>query len=820
EQQLSDSLPILRFPKPQGSQYLANWVSNSAPDIKQPPNMSDSNLLADSAYEIINGTDSESQDGRLTESTGSLSVSRPDDVHSLDGSEAHYNSDSDEESDHSSHASSIRYADQALQNPSTQPPMSSLEYGSATEGSGVVVRSIEFQEGNGDGGDGSDGQVLLEKISVKHTIREFTEVESSALAQSLDLPDAPKRLVATIRQTMSQAYLSTKEPLKLLYVGRPDAQRSIVLKICSAIWVSPKNGAKEEDYFNRHREGVYNIVPISSFGPSPELELMEASPYQIRVDHCTAAEEIIFEGASLPNDTVYSITVGNNKSYLSLFSPSGSVVQPKWDLPNIAIFYCSEEEDTESQRTRDAAWAFMNRHGVPSIFITERQSFGKQPAKRWAKYVNEHTVHMCLESRDPERPMAPQRFPIDHSSFVDIDARQMNRNLAYLAGLTEPEEPISELETSTFEGIQELGLFEASEKARRAWAKFLDSPIPKQWLLLAFIAPILMSLIVSLLTMVFPASPRPGNSSQTSNLPHSLGVSMTSHIPTVATSTTTVVINVTSTRTVQVSQAKPTTSTLASALSFAGLLSDRPLTAPVDHEIKKPVCSAKKTTCSVHIHGPTELLVAIPGRNRALWLAHGAIDIDVYRGTEPLKTKLSSVDEGVLVELAAKDAYGILNVSVVTSRRPKINETFEVDFGKSAVSEAIDAGLQIFQGAIQKVSARFGEASQLVEDTYVPAVSKLSAAFGHALAAARDHRSAVRRATSQAREHIVRQLESAEKLRKGVDVSILQAQIASRLWYLKMQGRMEEYAEYQRKASEFLKLKYDELARVQKVQEK
>ncbi|GAB1320320.1 hypothetical protein MFIFM68171_10530 [Madurella fahalii] len=818
-EQLSASLPILRFPKPQGSQHLANWVSNSFPGIMEPsPIMSDSSSLADSAYEIINGTDSESQDGRLTESTGSLSAPRPDDVHSLDGSEAPYDSDSDEESDHSSHASSIRYADQALQNPSTQLPTSSLEYGSNTEGSGVVVRSIEFEEGDG------DEPVLLEKISVKHAIREFSEEESTAMARNLGLPDAPKRLVATIRQTMSQTYLSTREPLRLLYVGRPDAQRSIVLKICNAIWASPKIGTKDQDCFSRHREGVYNIVPISSFGPAPELDLMQASHYQIKVEHCTSAEEVIYEGGSFPGDTVYSITIEHDRAYTSLFSPSGSVVQPRWDLPHIAIFYCAEKDDTEAERTRNAAWAFMNRHGVPSIFITEQQDFRKKPAGRWADCIDEHTVHLCLESRDPERPMAPQRFPIDYTSFADIDARQMNRNLAYLTGLSEPGEPVVKMETPSAKETQRPELLATFGRAKQAWTTFVEPHVPKRWLVLAFALPILMSFAISFFATVFPKSSRQEGGPQTLSQPNSIcvsplsrstaGLTTTSQVPPVATSTTTVVINVTSTRTVQVSQAKPSTSTLASALSFAGLLSDRPSAAAVNSEIKRPVCAPKKTTCSVHIHSPTELLIAIPGRNKAVWLAHGAISVDVHRGDELLRTKMSSVDEGVLVELPLKDAYGVLNVSVVTTRRPKINETFEVDFGKTAIADVFETGLHMLEDAIKRLSAGVDEASHLIEGKYVPA-------FDRALEAVRSRTvDNVNRATNNAREHIVRHLESAEKLRKTVDLAILQAQITSRLWWLRMQGRMDEYAEYQRKASQFLKMKHDELVRGQKPQEK
>ncbi|KAM4062322.1 hypothetical protein HRG_009172 [Hirsutella rhossiliensis] len=88
---LSSSEPFLRFPRPQGNRRLANWISASDPDIMRLTTATEDTGLAESTYELITGTDSESQDGNYTESmgdsVGSLDPHRPDDVHSLDGTE-------------------------------------------------------------------------------------------------------------------------------------------------------------------------------------------------------------------------------------------------------------------------------------------------------------------------------------------------------------------------------------------------------------------------------------------------------------------------------------------------------------------------------------------------------------------------------------------------------------------------------------------------------------------------------------------------------------------------------------------------------------
>ncbi|KAK3302321.1 uncharacterized protein B0T15DRAFT_301068 [Chaetomium strumarium] len=802
EQRLATSLPILRFPRPQGSRHLANWVSNSSPDIMK-STMSDTSSLTDSSYEIIHNTDTESQDDRLTESVGSLSVPQQGDVHSLDGSETPSHTESDDELDHSPYVPSITYADQALSNPSGQLPATSLEYGSSTEGSGVVVSAIEFPE------EESDEAAFSEKISAKHAIREFDDIEAMAIAQDMDLLHVPNRLVASIRQTMSHTYLSTREPLRVLYVGRADAQRSIVLKICSAMWVSPKNTLNGQDPFGRYHEGVYNIVPVSSFGPAPELDLIEASACQIKVEHCISAEAICGQDSAL--GAVFSVTVEHERSYTSFLPPSGSVVHPKWDLPHVAVFFCADSDDAEAERTRHAAWSFMNRHGVPCVFIAEQQNF----CNRWDQYIDEHVLHLCLESRDLERPLPPHRFPIDYASFANIDSRQMNRHLAYLTGLTQDEETAFEQDTSATQSmLAGLQTQKALGKAKRVFHQLAERSDVNRWIW-ALLIPVLVSMVTPLLFSIFSGWPRSGGPPQFQPLssgvtPPTSRVDSATRSSPVPTSTTTVVINVTSTKTVQVSQTKPSTSALASALSFAGLLSDTPSATPAESETKRPVDSTRRTVCSVRVYSSTELLVAIPSRNKAVWLADGAIDIDVRRSDGPIKTRISSVDEGVLVELPAKEAYGVLNISVVTTRRPRINETFQVDFGKNVLAEAFDAGFHMLKGIARKMELRAGGVPHLVDEARKFREEVVST-MEHASEAVRSHTaSTVKRTTDNIREHVARQLESAEAVRGEVGLSILRAQIASRLWWLKLQGKTDEYAEYARNASRFLNMKHEE----------
>ncbi|KAM7189149.1 hypothetical protein V8F20_010260 [Naviculisporaceae sp. PSN 640] len=794
---VSSSVPVLRFPKPQGSRRLANWISSSSPDILQLPIMSDMGSMADSAYEIISlpGTDNSNsdhgheneQEASLTESTGSLEPSRPEDVHSLDGTEGHYDTEpdsdegEDEESDASSRASSIRYADQALQNPSSLLPANNH-----------IIEFVEVKQQNSTSGH-TQGQ---------HTIRDFSEEETEALAKEFGMVNAPRRMNASIVLDMADGGLSLEEPLKILYVGPSEPKRDIILKLGNAIWTSPANGTGDEAAFGRHREGVYNLVPISSFGPTPELDLMEASHYQIKVDHCTSISRKANTGPSDARpEPQYSLTFGHDAHYDISVSPFAT--NPQWSRPHVAIFFVAEDDSDEDRGTRNLAVEFVSQLGTPSIFISDSHSFNK-PAGAWVGGALTAGPHISLNSCDPQVAMTPIRLPIDFASFTNIDPVQLNRNLAHLTGLIEPVRKCPVTATGDNDGKLEGKEDEFSAHLRKLGLN--------RWQFLALAAPIPLSIlfIFAHLLMGFVFSSQPAALSEVAGIPLTTPVvTVTSTSLKAHTSTTTVVVNVTSTKTVGVGKTQASTSTLASALSFAGFLSDKPSVTPAE-----PV--AKSTVCSAHIHGPKEILVKVPLLAKERLWSKGALEINVWRHGVPLQVQLSSVDEGILVNLGQNEAHGQFNVSVVTTRKYKINETLLVDFGKPTYAEAVSAGFQALY-----------DLAKVVEDTCAPAAAKLRGeatsirdqiveAGKAAQGCYEESIGLVKRSLvpddmvklfQNTKDQLSRHIKNAQELRQGVDNAVVQAQVASKLWWLKLQGKAEEHDEYQRKATEFLKSK-------------
>ncbi|KAK4218026.1 hypothetical protein QBC37DRAFT_16031 [Rhypophila decipiens] len=791
---ISSSVPVLRFPRPQGSRRLANWVSNSSPDLLQLPTMSDTNSLADSAYLIVQGPGTDSDETALTESTGSLPADpRPHDIQSWDGSEGQYDTDSDggEESDSPSQASSIRYAEEVLHNPSSLLPANNQS---------IELREVEVKQLYTQG---------------RHTIQEFSEEETEALAKDFGMANSPKRLNASIILDMANGALFLEEPLRILYVGPSEPKRDIILKLGSAIWASPANGT--EATFGRHREGVYNLVPISSFGETPELDLMEASQYQIKVDHCTSISRKSNTSTSDARPEQYSLTFGHDAHYDISLSPFAA--HPQWSQPHIAIFFVAQDDTDEDRDTRNLAVEFVSQLGTPSIFISDSHSFEK-PTGAWVGGALTAGPHISLSSSDPQEPITPVRLPIDFTSFTNIDPRQMNRNLAHLTGMIEPlksDDADAKLDEKV-EGNKDRGI---DWSRLREMAVEIFNENRSASLLVAGSVLFTVLAAISIQFLLGPAwSNQPDSLSGAAGIsPHTTPVvTVTSTSLKEHTSTTTVVINVTSTKTVDIGRSQPSTSTLASALSFAGFLSDKPSDTPVE-----PL--TKKTVCSAHVHRPNEILVRLPSATKERWLSKGAVAINVWRREVPLQVQLSSVDEGILINLGQNEAYGRFNVTVVTTKKPKINETLLVDFGRPKYAEAVSAGFQALYDIAKVVSSTTNDAVQMVEDTCAPAAAKLrgeaTSIKDHIYEAGKAAQGCYEESIDRVKRSLVpdemnkflqetkvqltRHIKTAQELREQFDKSVLQAQIGSKLWWLKLQGKTEEYAEYQRNASRLLK---------------
>lgn len=176
---------------------------------------------------------------------------------------------------------------------------------------------------------------------------------------------------------------------------------------------------------------------------------------------------------------------------------------------------------------------------------------------------------------------------------------------------------------------------------------------------------------------------------------------------TISVSTSTIVINYTSTKTVLISETR-TAAPPATATDT--------LLLPSSPAQRAPEKSEGKGICSAEVHSPREILVRMPHNTKLYWLAKDSISIEVARGEEPIKAKFSSVDEGILIEIAKAEARGVVDVSVTTTRRPKVNETFAVDFGRGFADVAMDFGRLVAQDVADMFAVASVESARRAEE--------------------------------------------------------------------------------------------------------
>lgn len=939
---VSRSVPTLRFPRPQGSQVVANWISSSSPDIMASPNPFDRDSpLSESTFEFIPSSSAEdaSQDERADSMSESLSSEcerypHPDEVQAFSALDDMSNSTAsimttDSESDGEDHANedeaelmpdrtadprsedasakegSTRQSqqffspfgladpDEILHNSLSQ---SSLSRSFPRTGSpSLPARSIEFSEPD-------DVDVHIDKISVKHTVKEFTEEQAAEFFERVGLGEAPTRVSATIRQTMSQKCLSTHEALRVLYIGDEALKGEIILKISRAITCSSSVDYNENKALRRNTEGVYNIVPVT-FGAANDrdVELMEASGFQIKVDTCLDAEKIPINSRYFRNDIIYALTVDGENSgqrYKSVPAggPEGARVQPSWALPHVAIFYCSEDDDEELQRVQRTAWEFCRRHAIPTLFISDHPAFDSAIASRWMNFTDEHVVCLSLESRGW---CTEHRFPIDLTSFLNIDNRQMNQNLAYLTGLQESATTTGEKSQDVLVLLRclherwlelvggELGNMKHNASMLAHASVQLMGVTLRTWHSALSISSIILAVMLLALLPRFyevPSQVSPDVSDLVSSSP----------APSILTTATqTITIRHVSTKTISIASAE--TSSVGSSFSLS------------DHVVG----AGESRPVVVQLNEEGNILVKFYG-NEGIRLATAGIVAHVVRNDIVVQSELSAAPGGIVVEIPNREKHGAVNVTIFTTRKPDFNETFAVDFGLS-FRHLIGDTSALLQNVVQKLGKTANQAIKQFEDYCAPALASaeeqvkdtatswcdsIKAAFwtpgnrhashgdkatepsnhvhglpienwfsGHTNSidnAAQIWAEMLRGARKAGQDKMVKMMDAGkvaqvysqhkagqtlswiktsiypnnpaltlksvqqlvnhrlrhvEDFRDGSKLAILKAQVASRLWWLKVQGKSNEHEEYERRARNFMAEKHTEAIEAKKMRD-
>ena len=501
-----------------------------------------------------------------------------------------------------------------------------------------------------------------------------------------------EKITVEIEQTLLSQGLLLEKPYKVLYVGDHEVKDLIIQKVGAALAATPR--------IDEVRPSKFSIVPISSFGDtaSPDVVLIDSSGLELIVDECTSAT---FVSGDEGNDTI-CMTLSDGMLVQSSWSGSNFRVSGHWTLPHVAIFYLSSKNTILAKQTERFARAFMNRHSVPAIVISDLE-FEKSGTGTNA--IDIRTPHLLLESCGPFP--STEYLPINLPTFLHLDAGQLSRNLLYLAHDATSATTIRG--SDTVNKIDRGGGRALAETDRQfdgmidGFCKFL--PMTVVLLLSTLLFHLIMSntirqywtsepnshwgMPIQAITTLSLTSPQPTSIVPTSALSHysvaSNGVTSLSQPVQIPKGISTVHENT------------DITSYLASFLTEGH--------SPSTNNSDK---------FKVHVIGDRHIVLRPP-----YWFTRARkapkLLFKITRDGTILEHEVSPLFDGVYaLKLRRADAYGVLSVSVWTTSKPKIHENFQVALKSSWLNMG---GWKKFAGGM--ISGVWGDLSSIRSDLVV-----------------------------------------------------------------------------------------------------
>lgn len=788
---------------PEGvDERIANWLEDH-PDLAEDmathttPREADAGSLTDSTYEFVDD-DIESRDGNATESVASADYCRPDDVTSLADTE---NSFDDTESE-KSHATGdipgfVGKNEEADAQEIGQSAESFLHTTTGTSDQPIIFEEPQAHRG---------------PIIASLPIKNLSEDEIKTITPYLKIRGnrVPDRMSASLSQTMmSTRILTTVVPLRILYVGSRGAMHDIIRKIGSAVAAYMDN----DPLSSSSSATFYNVIPVSDFGShhAPEIELMPSSGWNFQVEECLRAVNFGAESQQ-GKEGILELTLDKN-TYRSMPQNGEFLVQPKWELPHLSIFYCSENDTEEMRQTRMAASEFTSRHNVAQIFITHKPMLEKP--LEWEIPLGHHPIHLSLEamfSSSLPRGAVHLRLPIDLASFMSIDARQMNKNLAYITfrAMTEQGETPEAGSTPGTKDGRQAPKTSPTVKGRTTVKAANSGNVFKfltrlGWRDLVPVGLLITGILASIFANFYSFKPMPanlvsinGNRTPTHASPVTIITSTTTTESAViigGASYTSRVQTKTITKTIDVEEARPSSPTTISLVQSKdlGIVAE-----PYDSHTM--VCTAERL-------GDQEVLIRIPSATKLSWLAKEAMLVNVTRNNETVDIeRVYSSQYGIVLHFARQEAHGNLQIAVVTTKHPKVNQTFHIDLGSSwtrGFHETLNKLCQrVYDDVIPK-DFNLDETLARIDDWRNQAVlhAQFLAHIGRQRAEVQGARAA-EAGLEIATQAIATGLELAERVREPLGAALLKAQVDSRAQWLRLTGRVDEAKEYHRKASE------------------
>lgn len=507
----------------------------------------------------------------------------------------------------------------------------------------------------------------VEQVELKHTVQIFEGVEASRLKEHLPPNQQNALLTATVQQTMTKHSLGVDKPFRVLYIGNPDF-RTIVLDKIGDVLVSSSCSSYESSSAESSR---YHVIP-TSFGADAVPNFAELLPIHVQliVDECLEASSDPRSG--IPSTV--SLKFKNRPLCTSYWAESEYRLSSSldWTLPDVAIFFVSSMDDAAAVETQHQARTFMERHGVPAMVISEKPLWEMTTE---LVPVNRHSLHMCLESRHSlgAEPTVLRRYPIDLPTFESITPSQLNRNLASLANLYPKQVNKVTAEAPKPSTIKPFSFdIDRCTKyiPRFDYSKYSDhvqglSP-SLRLLAITVISAIAITLGYTVVSAAFVCLSQFFSRSDLSGIASpSSSISNKNIIPVETMGQNTLSVRHSSAGEVQLLRNQYECSTQLEELMGIAL--------------SPPVKRGKPDRFELQVIGDSHVIVKPPRRFSTK--KQPKFDVSVTRHGNAVPYELSRLFEGVYsLNLDREDAYGLVNVTITTSK-PPLEQTTQIDFG-------------------------------------------------------------------------------------------------------------------------------------------
>ena len=588
-------------------------------------------------------SDTHSEDGAPSEQTDTVSLvepAGPDDVASLDGRSSSNQTDHDESE-----------ADGDEKDEFPPHDDDDDDDAAAIDGSGLTTKPntcsdyIEFVEPQY----WPEGQVQL-----RHSVRTFDGLETALLKRWFPYGHEHSILLGAVQQTVAKESLDTDKPFRVLYIGDVAFRNAVLDKIGDALVSTSSSRSGLEG--TSTESGRFHVVPTScDAGSQAELLPMHA---QLIVDECVGAT---VEAHADTNPNIILLSFKNRPPCTSLWTGSGyRVYSPSdWTLPAVAIFFISSKDDATAAHRRSLAHAFMQRHGVPSMSISQ-EPLWMAAATEQPMPVNTHSIHLCLESRHAVTGETTilKRYPIDWKTFDDITPSQLNRNLASLATLYPKATTTSGVVTCSSSTMEHPAFSYLAKRVHEA------APIIRRasFYLIALTMAVSMMSYMGLLSyiVVSPFATKYTNMSEATSIVASTG----------GPASAVVVAPVDS-----VGQYSLSLRAAQSSLNLHPKAVEEGVTPIMDKQQQR-----QRLGFEIQTLGDFHVVIKPPQGSRST-KKRGRFDVQVHRHEQALPYHMTKLFDGVYsLQLDREDAHGLINITV-TSVKPPLRQTTLVDFG-------------------------------------------------------------------------------------------------------------------------------------------